>query len=59
MNKLGNALIALGIVCLMSAAGNDDYYMATHMIYPLKELILWIFSGFVFLGLGGLMKLKG
>lgn len=62
MKKLGNALMALGIVCLLSACGNDDYYTAMHMAYPLKELIMWTFGGFAFLGLGHWLKtikLKG
>ncbi len=59
MKKLGNGLIALGIVCLMSAAGNDDYYTAMHMIYPLKELILWIMGGLAFMGIGSAIKVKG
>lgn len=59
MKKIGNALIAIGIVCLMSACGNDDYYTAMHMVYPMKELLLWVVSGFAFLGLGNLIKMKG
>lgn len=59
MKKIGNALIAIGIVCLMSACGNDDYYTAMHMFYPMKELLLWTVSGFAFMGIGSLIKLKG
>ena len=62
MKKLGNAIIAIGIVCLMSACSNDDYYAAMHAVYPLKELVAWILTGMACISFGSLLKtikLKG
>ncbi|WP_458397861.1 hypothetical protein [Anaerotignum sp.] len=56
MTKIGNAFIALGIVLLFSAAGNDDMYTAMHMAMPLKDLFLYAVSGFACIGIGGLLK---
>lgn len=59
---LGTVLIVIGAMCILGAAGNDDYYTAMHEVYPLKDILLWMISGFAFIGLGVLLKtikLKG
>lgn len=43
---IGMALIALGLVFLMSAGGNDNMYQEMGMTYPITSILLW--------GLGGI-----
>lgn len=57
MKKFGNAFIALGIVLLFSAAGQDDMYTAMHTGIPLEELFLYAVSGFGCIVIGGLLKI--
>ena len=47
--KVGMALIALGLVFLMSAGGNDNMYQEMGMTYPITSILLW--------GLGGIASL--
>ena len=50
MKIIKGILIAIGAICLMSAAGHDSYYEAVGMYYPLTELIAWTLGGFFCIG---------
>lgn len=43
--KIGMALIALGLVFLMSAGGNDNMYQEMGMTYPMTSFLLWGIGG--------------
>ncbi len=56
MKKIGTALIIIGIFLLMCATGKDDYYAAAHMYYSMKELLMWVMSGFTCIWIGSLIR---
>lgn len=50
MKIIKGILIAIGVICLMSATGHGDYYEAAGVYYPMSELIAWTAGGFLCIG---------
>lgn len=57
MKKFGTVLIAIGLICLMSAVGNNDFADASGTYYPMHDLLAWMIGGFSCLGAGALIRL--
>lgn len=57
MKKIGSVLIAIGLLCLMSAVGNNDFAEASGTYYPMHDLLMWTIGGFACLGAGALLRL--
>lgn len=56
MNKLGTVLIVIGILCVLCAASNDEYYLAGGEFYPLINIIVLVVTGLISIIAGCKMK---
>lgn len=50
MKAITATLGAIGTICLLSAAGNDDYYSAAGTSYPMVNILGWILGGVFCIG---------
>ncbi len=44
-----STMIITGLICIMSAIGNDDLY---GLSYPIYKIILWNVAGLLLIGIG-------
>ena len=56
MKMISKILGITGILCLLSAAGNDDYAMAAGENYPIAYLVAWTIGGIICLGAAWLLS---
>lgn len=47
MNKvIGNIMMVIGFICLLSAVGNEDACASVGIYYSFLKIVLWIVVGF-------------
>ena len=56
MKILSKLALIIGILCLLSAAGNDEYAAAAGEGYPFLYLVGWTIAGIIFLGAAWLLS---